>query len=1163
MATEFVKWQPSLNPPEGPGKFRNTFRMMLQLEAGDYLDLANVIDGAENIKSAYVWRTKDGWELRVASYSGTYGMSVEAEELKEDNAIFDKVLVSCDIEPPFKDDKKCECGCGSPSKLAFLPKHELRDDARPEQVPAPAQEEVAPPEPEEPQLEEEVQEPEPEVEPEPQGEEIEPSDEPEDTTPDAALSPESAAAQPEESDGYAKYLAEKIVSAPEDAEEAGESEDDELLTQRRVDLAIDAMLKPNYSLAGDDRIAAEVAAIGIQDPYVNETAFLGYPECACGCGSPTSRRGAYLSGHEIRHREWLLREARRGDRRAYASLRGLGWLSWLHGDASPDYDPARVPAGLPVGAEAYAQFEMLDPGDGSVETKIGRLQSRRDSTNSPVLRALLNETIYRLRRGMDAAVDVRPSSNRSAVVDLAFRLAAADAGILFDDSPDYEEASPEGQSRLKEAWSNHLRRMQYMDEAQEMLDTASTDEPIVEIAGRMTTQILRRAIAAGVEEVPYEYRVVWPEGNLSFDPAKIAAGEDDERFALVVEPVYSKYRNWLEFSGEPFDPMAKFYNYLAMDIAAGKKPAWATGESDDPWIAAAQSLDADDEEFVAYWSQWWLTHGHKAAMYSPDPAFMLSAKNARDYAATKAIDSEALTLGSTRDVGLSAQATGSFLEGYLLNSPTNRGRAVFVVGSPFENDYFMTARRSQAVGVKIGENPSPRLEGWAKVRVSERANVTQAMLDAGALVKPASWDGAGLPDAESWADPEIDKAREGLSLFLPLGDGRAVEFVPDPTRKPSGLKDDVFGAVRSERGMMRFHRMTPSRIIRWLRDTFGVVVEPVVPYGYFYPNGRSEGVPNLPKDDYADGAVYPQFDEYGVVRPVLDINELSDVADSGAVVSLAGALRRGESVGSAAKGDVGSGLDEFVVCGFSAAGGQDFMKRAEAILVFRTDLVMNDGLLFATTDVGGSKDRFKKYDHSIEADWVANPARLDTLDSGNAEVAFPGEVNIEDLIAVVVPSGWMEDKKAMKVLVDIQNMNPSIEIHYSEGSYDVHRAVAKDLIIEYNRKHGFAGATRPKVSRGDVVVVSVPNQSNDLRYNNFVMKVNRTDSSRIFGSLYATPATEIWLEALAAGQPVASSEGQTWAESARTAGMLGEDSRPREVEIDRDHIIWLSKKLES
>jgi hypothetical protein len=774
----------------------------------------------------------------------------------------------------------------------------------------------------------------------------------------------------------------------------------------------------------------------------------------------------------------------------------------------------RVPAGLPISPAAFRGYAMLDPGPGSQEQKIKRLEARRKAAKGAVARALLNEAMYRLRGGYDRAMPVKPSHDQAKVMDLAFRLAAADVGV-FEDSEDvnWTHFTNDARSQLQTSWST--RRAGFVEDAETLMNSADLDEPLFITAGRIRAAILRRAVQAGlVGSVPYQMTLRFPNGNSRFEPSKAVTGDDDERYSPVREDAYERYRGYLEFSGQDFNPMAKFYNYLATEIAAGRKPEWVDG-SGDPWDLARDAIQKHrtSQTIVPYWSEWWLTHGHEASVYDASYMFRVLAKNARDYTLTKAVGSQAVNVG---DGGLHDMT----LERQSLSGIGERGRAVFVEGSPFEDDYFMMAAKGETFA------------GWGRVRSADSKRVTKIMADAGAL----------------------------KGTDLPMGGDSSIKW--DAARRHLSFDD-----------------LSPEKVVRWLGDNFGVTLELNVPYSHFYLGRGRDGYPTILQDAYLDGSATAQLNDWGVVHKVVGgVNALLEVAQNGAILSSWDKKRRGKAVaGSSAESDAKHGLDEFVFAGFSNAGGKEFLSRAENLFVMKSEIAFRHGLLFAGQDFGMHGDRRAKYDNymkgwggafgeSLPVEQIVSQQRIDAFRGNASEINVPNELRVEDAVALVVPDEYIGDAGAAKAIDLIRELNPDVEIYFVDGDDANRRAKAQEVVIRYNRAHGLApwdlGRADSTVSVGDLVVASGDSSKSDMAwYNVYPMEITQSSGTRMRGRLRPTPATEEWLNGYV--PPESREDANAWLASAVRSGVLNREREIQEVKIDPNHVVWFSPRLES
>jgi hypothetical protein len=703
MSTDLqAEWQPNFYVDGQLGEFGNTYRQILQLEVGDYIDLAKVIAGAANIKTAVIWRTKDGWELRGTTYSGGYGLSIEPEDLSEDKSYFDKILVSLDAEPPYKDADKCECGCGAPTSQNFIKKHDLRlkymlvsasaqgdpnadielqrygwsesADAQP------AQTETA---------QEEVQQPDAD-----NGEEV---DQPVDATertdsPDAPPESNAEPEQPTTSNPYTEFVVDEVFGEEENPDEAEESSDAAALSRDDLYENLDSLVFGEDALFSMSPIDNSIELIGIVDPYVEEMPFENNEVCACGCGSPI-QSGNYVEDHDIRHKVLLLEKARLGNARAYDLLTKKD-LSFVQQQTS--YNQNRVPSGLPISRDKYRNYKILDPGDGTLDEQIGVLINRRDETGSVVDKLLLNEAIYRLRNKRKSSSRIRPSDNTRLVAEWAFRFAVAASGELLQENPfnlhgyvKWSEINVNNKQRLKNLWQS--RKNTYIDMAIRFLDEGDPDMTAFEVAVRKQSDIIKLAIRNKMmpsEYIGYGIVFQYENGNPSYSIENLKRGEDSEYRAPVTTKSYIKYKDLTEFNGDYLDVRSNFYNHVILDMYDSKLPfKYDTDDTSDVFIDAINFVKSvingdydNNRQFLNYFSDWWIGHGYKSSGYWVNSEQVLLAKNAQDYTRTKTLGLDNSKFGAVKMVRQKLSEIDIKIG--------NDSKSVFMANSPLHDGHF-------------------------------------------------------------------------------------------------------------------------------------------------------------------------------------------------------------------------------------------------------------------------------------------------------------------------------------------------------------------------------------------------------------------------------------------------------------------------------------------
>jgi hypothetical protein len=314
-------------------------------------------------------------------------------------------------------------------------------------------------------------------------------------------------------------------------------------------------------------------------------------------------------------------------------------------------------------------------------------------------------------------------------------------------------------------------------------------------------------------------------------------------------------------------------------------------------------------------------------------------------------------------------------------------------------------------------------------------------------------------------------------------------------------------------------------------------------------------------------------------------------------MSISGKIRRGQHgrkiyLGESTKGDIGSGLDNFVFSSFNDRGGVGYLSKNENLFVFRSELIMGRGLLFSSRDHGGSHDRFPKYDlymkgwggefgESIPVDQIVNLDRVAGLSLDSSEVNVPFEMRMEDLVALVVPDSYSSDATAKKAVERLREINPGVQIHYVTGGDADRKRTAKQVVQEYNAANGFAnaelvadaGAKRTadaarKVTQGDLVVIS-NNSHQDMPWRvmlPFTITKSEVNGDQIVlkGKLTHTPMIKDWLRKVQGDRLDASENWRVrhWLRDMRSIGYISADSFvSKEVDINPDDIIWLSSKV--
>jgi hypothetical protein len=687
MAIASDTWQPGFYLDGALGPNGNTYRAILQLEVGDNLNLQRVIGDAEHIKSAIIWRTKDGWELRGSTYSGIYGVSIEPEDIKKDTDLFDQILIALDSEPPFEDRVKCKCGCGAPYDSGYLRGHDDRYralNASESVVPAVEQEPVddTPPVQGEAATEEDAAQDVATVNTDDNTEEVDAQDA------ELANSPQEPEA--DSSDPYAEYIDSDILGQGQEAFQEKEPEAPPALTSENIISGLDSLLQ-NPEVGYPSNVDLSVDMIGIVDEYSDQDPFPQEDRCACGCGAPTS--STYLFGHNLRY------------------------------------------------AEVDSILTPMLKKEGDREQHIEELVKKRDDANSLVVRSLFNEAIYRLRNGYTTLDSIKPSNNKDSVMRYALRFALAESGYYVSDIKFQDNGMVNWQEmpdlinlrRFKVLWDS--KKNEYLRQATNFLDQANHEEPTFVIAAKKQQELISKAVAAGsavTSIVEDGFMLQFASGNPPYSLNAMLNGLDQDSQAPVSDTNYRRYRQNMEFSGQDFDPLAKYYNYIWLQLVKNKLSFNHKIDLDeDKQVAALQIVEAvknheldRNPEFIKDFANWWNKHGRKAYGYAPSEEFLLLARYAKDYSRTQisGFESARIAKDSRHSTKLYRQDL-DIVEDQITNSKYGRfGKAILVADSPFEGDYFMVHKSAD------------KSLGSAVVRPSERQMVYGRMIDAGADV---------------------------------------------------------------------------------------------------------------------------------------------------------------------------------------------------------------------------------------------------------------------------------------------------------------------------------------------------------------------------------------------------------------------------------------------
>ena len=641
-----IDWNPDLHPRDRKGRFRDVFKSILKLLEGDYMDLDSVVKDAPHIKSAYVWRTKEGWELRGTSDSGTYGIIVTPEQLGDNEHEFEDALKALNADPPFSDSKKCGCGCGSPVKGTYLPGHDARHksalvkaavlgdkDAYAtlqqkgwlkflDKVSAKNTPNKKVDAPEQNQDFDAPDGPTPDVTPDDE------QDAPEPDAPESKPDPEPEATEdpgPEEKPPPDPAEVGWEPSAEEEdknwAEEDAFNKEEEALTDDELDEDAQTLYDPpeNYSPSEslDSTDEAMAAVSGNTDKYADIEPYPDLDTCNCGCGGTKSPTAKYLPGHDSRHKSALVKAAKNGDKRAYATLAKKGWLKFLDkalgkdksdpakglADASYEkkdleYDPSRVPVGMPI-SDDYENYRLLDPGPGTLDEQLGRLTKRRDNARSVLDRVMLNETMYRLRGGHVSTGGVAsPSTDVTRLRGAAIDLILADLGYYLLNDPDayLTSAGAVNYNKLRRVlwnktddfraiWSNKAERKKYEEAAAKLLDDFSVEGDFFDQAGAKMMSVMDRAVEVATSGDTVDSNILQamlkPREMRMNDFAGVVAALREGRASGSFFNGTSKWNNiWSikRLSGEEADPRHDFFSYMGYELEDALREGRDTGD---------------------------------------------------------------------------------------------------------------------------------------------------------------------------------------------------------------------------------------------------------------------------------------------------------------------------------------------------------------------------------------------------------------------------------------------------------------------------------------------------------------------------------------------------------------------------------------------------------
>lgn len=1122
-------WQPGFYVDGALGPNGNSYRSILQLEVGDVFDLKSVIADAENIKSAVVWRTKDGWELRGTTYSGGYGVSIEPKELEEDKDLFDKILIAFDSEPPFKDRPMCACGCKSPSKSEFLTGHKTRVQSQFDQ---PKDLNQTNPEVEDPGVEVKT----PEAETPIDGEQVGQSGQ-SDVTNDEESAQDAEPAEPEQAppDSYDEYLDETLFGEQEATKEKEPKAIPALDVQDVMDALDRTVANEAVAPSGVD---ISIALANLRDPYVEIDPFPKNDKCQCGCGNSLSREGKFVGGHSIRQKM-----------------------------TSDKFD-------LP-----------------------------------------------------------KPSNDRMAVEKYAYMLALGESGYYKFDEPldnrGFVKLPLDGQINIKKLqylWQN--RKAFYISLAENMLNAADVDKPLYEIAADKMRFLADRAIKFGslaVSIVADNQIVKSLNGNEEYSLNAMLSGSDKESQAPVSDVQFVAYRSSMEFDGQDFDPLAKYYNYIWLSLVRNELPFKLDEElNEDHQVAAIQIVTAvsngslnENKQFKDDFANWWTKHGHKAYGYSSPLEFKIMAKIAQDYARTlnAGFSSEQSTIkyqtqsiskltdeieeSATPELGKSLHFDYSpFRNDYLTVCKINESYVVFaefdeetsakamgklldqgaiyknntlhlkyangeIYYFPHSDDFALSQNKQRLEAIDwIEKNIGNGLYSWVGVKDEDRTislvlgsdgrvvwingNVSQNLLaklteynkkygtnfmynknehiryanitsEEGYLLFKQSDKDLVLDDqiltSLKDADIELDKI---MRLTLERNDrlvGRADRemtygvfsglFVKKHQMKLDFLNTNALSRT------IKFHNLSLSEVYGWLSSHFDLNVSRMAPsINYGRPTSYD-------KTYQADSK--PQLGETGIVYKFgKNIKELLETIEYGAVLSASDhALRQKDTKPSPPS-------SKYVYASYGNMGGPEYLSRYKHALVFKTDLAFSDGAVF-------------------------------TEESNSSEIGISNQLSLSDAVALVVPAEYSDMPDMQTIVNKLKRTNPHAELFFVSGDDTQLRNVAANIVSSYNEQNGFDDAAlfRDNFSSESRLfdVVIEPNDALLIKHSDayLPMLVTSIRDDQVKGRLMMTPRMRKMLD-----------------EDSMPDSLVKfvNDKQPIEVDVPISNIVWLSKKVD-
>ena len=700
-----IVWRPDLHPRDRRGRFRDVFAKILKMDIGQFMDLGSIVKDAPNIRSTFVWRTKNGWEFRGQTSTGTFSVHVTPESLQGNQHVMEDLLQGLDTPDPFDNFVKCADGCGAPvkGKSTYLPGHDARhksmliknslagDQTATQMLQDKGWQKF---------LDKSVVDPGVKVDTPPANTNFD--------APNVAYETQKLD-QLNTPDGPAYGHAGQDEDAPaDDAPPPFTDEEVEALQQQQEEENFDETYDP---IGVDSNLQTGNDAAAKNDQYADVLPYPDLATCNCGCGNPRSPTAKYLPGHDSRHKSSLVSAAKNGDLRAYVTLENKGWLKFLNKDKSLpkansnvpnkptaktggdivlyDYNPDRIPVGLPTHPDIYPNYKILDPGPGTKDQQLATLSARRDSAMSLVDREMLNETMYRIRGGHVAAVKTTdPWSSKKAQTKAILSEAFLEMGMYdpFQDDVFENLVTQAGSVKytniplfdMKPILAKKSDRMKYLARAKERFNISKeeilTKTPAQIIADKIHTAMLERI------------SILENMNNNGELPATQVAGLINRIDNLTTRVTPRTVMIHPELMGQiSTRNLEETYNsQLPPGSPIGDKFAFLPYQDRFKF-----AVDFYLDKFVPF-NGWDKGEGFIAIAHQQTTGLIPHIKHAFNTYAT-GDDSALLSKAEHHDVNFEDHVINDVFAQELLDSPApDRGRAIFLRDSPFEDHFLMS-----------------------------------------------------------------------------------------------------------------------------------------------------------------------------------------------------------------------------------------------------------------------------------------------------------------------------------------------------------------------------------------------------------------------------------------------------------------------------------------